>query len=104
MKKPVTINALQAHVKAVDYKPDQHHEVVLKLFEEVGELSVEMRKVHQLGLTEQNKQNVKYELYDVIHYVVHIANLYGIDLEEAILAKDAINQVRYKEQRGESND
>ena len=104
MNKPLTINALQAHVKAVDFKPDHHHEVVLKLFEEVGELSVEMRKVYQEGLTKTNKQNVKYELYDVIHYVIHIANLYDIDLEEAILEKDAINQIRYHELRGGNND
>ncbi len=104
LKKPVTVKALQAHIKNVDFQPDKKHEVVLKLFEEVGELSVEMRKEHQEGLTKPIQQNIKYELYDVLHYVTHIANIYGIDLEEAILEKDDINAKRYNDRGGLKND
>jgi len=100
IKKGLTIKDLQMHIKRIDFKPDKHHEVVLKLFEEVGELSVEMRKVSEEGMTTTNKKNIKYELYDVLHYVTHIANIYGIDLEEAIIEKDEINARRYND-RGE---
>lgn len=100
IKKGLTIKELQDHIKQIDFKPDKHHEVVLKLFEEVGELSVEMRKVSEQGMTEENNKNIKYELYDVMHYVTHIANIYGIDLEEAIIEKDEINAKRYND-RGE---
>ncbi len=104
LKKTITIKDLQRHIKAVDFAPDNIHEVVLKLFEEVGELSVEMRKAHEHGATESIKQSIKYELYDVLHYVTYIANIYGIDLEDAIIEKDRINAERYHEKRGGKHD
>ena len=104
LKKPVSIKDLQAHIKMIDFHPDKKHEVVLKLFEEVGELSVEMRKEHQKGLSETIKQNIKYELYDVLHYVTHIANIYDVDLEDAIVEKDKINALRYRDKGGVKHD
>ncbi len=101
LKRDLTIKDLQNHIRNVDFHPDKKHEVVLKLFEEVGELSVEMRKEHQAGLTQKRKQAIKYELYDVLHYVTHIANIYGIDLEEAIIEKDKINEARYNDRRNQ---
>lgn len=103
LKTPITIKELQKHIKTIDFHPNRNYEVVLKLFEEVGELSVEMRKAHQHGVNETIKNSIKYELYDVLHYVTYIANLYDIDLEEAILEKDLINERRYND-RGENND
>lgn len=97
LKKALTIKDLQNHIKTVDFHPDKKHEVVLKLFEEVGELSVEMRKEHQRGLTPRIRTNIKHELYDVLHYVTYIANIYDIDLEEAIIEKDRINRERYQD-------
>ncbi|MFH5881728.1 MAG: MazG nucleotide pyrophosphohydrolase domain-containing protein [Candidatus Izemoplasmataceae bacterium] len=97
MQKHLTIKDLQNHIKMVDFNPEKKYEVVLKLFEEVGELSVEMRKAHQLGLTDEVKKNIKYELYDVLHYVTVLANIYDIDLEEAIIEKDQINAKRYND-------
>ena len=103
LKKPITIKNLQNHIKTVDFAEEKNYEVVLKLFEEVGELSVEMRKAHVEGLNQDIKENIMYELYDVVHYVTYIANLYGIDLEEAIIKKDQINEKRYQE-RSENHD
>jgi NTP pyrophosphatase (non-canonical NTP hydrolase) len=97
LEKHLTIKALQAHIKTIDFKPEKKYEIALKLFEEVGELSVEMRKAHEQGLNESIKRSIKYELYDVLHYVNVIANLYEIDLEEAILEKDQINAKRYND-------
>ncbi len=99
LKTNLTIKELQAHIKRIDYQPGKKYEVVLKLFEEVGELSEEMRKEHQKGLSKERKDKIKYELYDVLHYVTHIANIYGIDLEDAIIEKDKINEARYDDRR-----
>ncbi len=101
LNKNLTIKQLQEHIRTIDFHPDKKHEVVLKLFEEVGELSVEMRKEHQEGLSDTRKKEIKYELYDVLHYVTHIANIYAIDLEEAILEKDKINEARYDDRRNQ---
>jgi len=62
-------------------------------------LAVEIRKESLYGMTEELKKDMSYELYDIIHFVNHIANIYEIDLEEAIIEKDKINSVRYKEKR-----
>ncbi len=99
LKRDLLIRHLQDHIREVDHHPDKKHEVVLKLFEEVGELSVEMRKESENGLSSERKKAIKYELYDVLHYVNHIANIYDIDLEEAIIEKDSINEIRYNDRR-----
>ncbi|MCF7926926.1 MAG: nucleotide pyrophosphohydrolase [Candidatus Izimaplasma sp.] len=99
MTKDLTIKALQKHIKEIDHTPEERFQVILKLIEEVGELSVEIRNSIAQGITEDIKRKIKYELYDIIHYVNHIANIYSIDLEEAIIEKDKINEKRYKESR-----
>jgi NTP pyrophosphatase (non-canonical NTP hydrolase) len=91
----ITVKDLQAYIKTIDHKPELKMQVVLKLIEEVGELAVEIRKESLDGLTEDRKQNIKYELYDVLHFVNHIANIYDIDLVEAIQEKDEINKIKY---------
>ena len=95
IEKGITIKGLQAHVKEVDHKPQYKLEVMLKLVEEVGELAVEVRKESMFGMTEDLKKNIKYELYDIVHFANHIANIYDIDLEEAIIEKDKINEIKY---------
>lgn len=95
LHKEMTINELQAHVKEIDHKPGYKMQVMLKLVEEIGELAVEVRKESIEGLTDDLKQKIKYELYDIIHYVNHMANIYGINLEESIIEKSKINEVKY---------
>jgi NTP pyrophosphatase (non-canonical NTP hydrolase) len=101
LKDNMTVKELQAYIKTIDHKPDLKMQVMLKLVEEVGELSVEIRKELSQGLTEDLKKNIKHELYDIIHFVNHIANIYDIDLVEAIQEKDEINKVRYDRKEGE---
>lgn len=101
LKDNMTVKELQAYIKTIDHKPDLKMQVMLKLVEEVGELSVEIRKELSQGLTENLKKNIKHELYDIIHFVNHIANIYDIDLVEAIQEKDEINKVRYDRKEGE---
>lgn len=91
----MTISQVQAHIKEIDHHPESKLHVMLKLVEEVGELAVEIRRESSLGLTAERLTNIKYELYDVLHFVNHLANIYEIDLVEAILEKDKINEVKY---------
>ncbi len=91
----MTVKELQTYIKTIDHKPELKMQVMLKLVEEVGELSVEIRRELTEGLTEKLKQNIKYELYDILHFVNHIANIYDIDLVNAIQEKDEINKIKY---------
>ena len=51
------------------------------------------------GLKAQNYENIKgtidEELWDVIYYAIAIANLYNIDMEQTIKAKEKLNQIKY---------
>ncbi|MBQ7795516.1 MAG: hypothetical protein IJ374_03030 [Lachnospiraceae bacterium] len=91
----ISIKYLQSYIKAKDYHPELEKDYFLKLAEEVGELSRAMRK----GLKASDDSNIEgtldEELWDVIYYVLAIANLYDIDLEQVIKAKDDLNQRRY---------
>ncbi len=90
------LTEFQNFVKERDHWPEHKMEVMLKLVEEVGELANEVRKASLDGLTEKRKQNIELELYDCLHYVTQIANLYDIDLNEAIDKKEKINKERYR--------
>lgn len=93
--KKFNIEEFQAFVKERDHWPDYKTEVMLKFVEEVGELANEVRKASFHGLDEERRTNIKLELYDCLHYVAQIANLYDIDLNEAIDEKERINKERY---------
>lgn len=101
LSKEMTVHELQSHIKEIDFKPNYKMQVMLKLVEEVGELAVEVRKESMDGLTSSRKEKIKYELYDILHFVNHMANIYDIDLVEAIIEKDAINEVKYHRKEGE---
>ena len=99
-EKEMTISQVQAHIKEIDHHPEDKLFVMLKLVEEVGELAVEVRRESSYGMTDERLQNIKYELYDVLHFVNHLANIYDIDLVDAILEKDKINEIKYKRKEG----
>ncbi len=90
-----TIKYLQNYIKQKDYNPDLLKDYFLKLSEEVGELSRAMRKGLKAGNLENIKGTIDEELWDVIYYTLAIANLYDIDLEQVIKAKEEMNQIRY---------
>ena len=96
LNKQMTVHELQEHIKEIDFKPNFKMQVMLKLVEEVGELAVEVRKESLDGLTSSRKDKIKYELYDILHFVNHMANIYDIDLVEAIIEKDKINEIKYQ--------
>ena len=95
LTKDMTIKEVQDHIKSIDHHPDAKLLVMLKLVEEVGELAVEIRRETSFGLTDERLANIKYELYDVLHFVNHLANIYDISLVDAIIEKDKINEVKY---------
>ena len=96
INKDISIRELQQHIKEIDFKPEFKLRVMLKLVEEFGELAVEVRRESMSTLTKELKEKIKYELYDILHFVNHMANIYDIDLVEAIIEKDKINEIKYK--------
>ena len=90
-----TIKYLQTYIKAKDYHPELLKDYFLKLSEEVGELSLAMRKGLKAPDSEHIKGTIDEELWDVMYYALAIANLYDIDMEQVIKTKAAMNQSRY---------
>ncbi len=94
--KEITIEYLQQYIKAKDHNPEHIAHYFFKLSEEVGELSTAMRKNLRKSTPDGIKNTIDEELWDVIYYAIAIANCYGIDLSEAIVQKEAINNVKYQ--------
>lgn len=96
MTNEISIKKLQDFIKSKDFNPDMKHGYFLKLIEEVGELSEAIRK--DLRLKDGNiKGTVEEELYDVLYYILALANIYDINLEECIQLKERINKERYSD-------
>ena len=90
-----TIKYLQNYIKQKDFHPELLKDYFLKLAEEVGELSRAMRKGLKAQNSEDIKETIDEELWDVIYYSIAIANLYNIDLEQVIKRKAQISEARY---------
>lgn len=74
---------------------DKFYECCL-LAEECGELISAIRKNTKGGKVGSGSTvgNISEELADVLIYVCSLANIHGIDLEEAFRAKEEINKTR----------
>jgi NTP pyrophosphatase (non-canonical NTP hydrolase) len=94
---PITLSDLQQYIRNKDYRPESRQAYFLKLVEEMGELSEVIRKDKRLGPDGRIKGTIEEELYDVLYYVVALANLYDIDLERCFHLKEAINREKYKD-------
>jgi NTP pyrophosphatase (non-canonical NTP hydrolase) len=89
MKKPITLKKLQKYVKKKDFKPKQKKKYFMKLIEEVGELAEMVKKDRRLEEDATSiKGTLEEELADVLFYVIAIANVYDIDIEESFLMKE----------------
>ena len=95
MSKGITIRYLQKYIRAKDYHEDPGREFFLKLAEEVGELGKAIRKDARAEDPEHIKGTIEEELWDVIYYVIALANLYDVDLEKVIPVKEAMNNEKY---------
>lgn len=90
-----TVRYLQEFIRAKDCNPEYVKDYFLKLTEEVGELASAMRKGLKASDPEDIKGTIDEELWDVIYYAIALANIYGVDLEEVIRVKSAMNERRY---------
>ncbi len=81
------------------YDQETLQDIMLLLTEEVGELARAIRK--RVGLIREGGHaegdDAGEELADVQLYVVHLANLLGVDLTEAIRDKETENRRRFEE-------
>lgn len=91
----ISISDLQRLVKKIDHKNNCIDKYFYKLSEEVGELAKAIRKDERLEKRENIKGTIEEELYDVIYYVVCLANMYDIDLEQCALLKEKLNAEKY---------
>ncbi len=65
-------------------------DLVMLLAEELGEVAKEVRRLHFGTFDDEDatKEDLSYELIDVINYVLRLANNHGIDLDKAFIEKN----------------
>lgn len=95
MKSDLTIRKLQECIKKIDHKNNSNEKYMLKLMEEVGELAEVIRKNKKMEKGESIKGTIDEELQDVLYYVVCLANINDIDLQECIYLKENLNCEKY---------
>ena len=95
MDRNIKICDLQKAIKKIDHKNNAIDKYFYKLTEEVGELAKVIRRDIRLKNSETIKDTIEEELYDVIYYVICLANMYDIDLEKCIYLKEELNAIKY---------
>ncbi len=91
----ISIADLQMLIKTIDHKNNCIDKYFYKLSEEVGELAQAIRKDKRLEQSGTIKGTVEEELYDVLYYVICLANMYNIDLEKCMFLKEKLNAEKY---------
>jgi NTP pyrophosphatase (non-canonical NTP hydrolase) len=96
---------LQAYIKRIvaarGFDDESIRDVVLLLVEEVGELAKAVRRAMGLKTSpssSREQKTVSHELADCLIYLLDIANLADIDLEQAFQEKEKLNSVKYPNQ------
>lgn len=94
----ITIRQLQAAIDKIDGVTIGDGKIsdkyFMKFIEEVGELAECIRKDKRV--VENNiKGTIEEELYDVLYYIIRLANIYDIDLQKAIFLKEELNAKKY---------
>ena len=95
MKNDLTIRKLQECIKNIDHKNNSNDKYMLKLMEEVGELAEVIRKNKNVEKGESIKGTIEEELQDVLYYIVCLANINNIDLQDCIYLKEELNCEKY---------
>ena len=93
--KDLTIRNLQDSIAKINHKNNSVDKYFYKLAEEVGELAKVIRKDKRLKDSNTIKDTIEEELYDVLYYVVCLANIYDIDLEKCAILKEELNSIKY---------
>ncbi len=91
----ISISDLQQSIKKIDHKNNAIDQYFYKLTEEVGELAQSIRKDIRLKDHHTIKGTIEEELYDVLYYVICLANMYDINLEECMVLKEKLNAEKY---------
>lgn len=90
-----TIAYLQEYLRGKDFRGGKPEPYFYKLVEEVGELSRALLIGAPHASDESFKGSVEEEIWDVMYYILCIANELGIDLEKWIKIKEDYNNKRY---------
>ena len=90
MEKDLTIRKLQECIKNIDHKNNMNDKYMLKLMEEVGELAEAVRKNKKMQDDQNIKGTIEEELQEVLYYIVCLANVNDIDLQNCIYLKEKI--------------
>ena len=93
--KDLTIRNPQDSIAKINHKNNSVDKYFYKLAEEVGELAKVIRKDKRLKDSNTIKDTIEEELYDVLYYVVCLANIYDIDLEKCAILKEELNSKKY---------
>ncbi|MCI8394786.1 MAG: hypothetical protein HFH86_04840 [Bacilli bacterium] len=91
----ITLENLQKAIAKIDHKNNAIDKYFYKLIEEVGELAKVIRKDKRLENSDSIKDTVEEELYDVLYYIICLANMYDIDLTECAILKEKLNSEKY---------
>jgi NTP pyrophosphatase (non-canonical NTP hydrolase) len=96
------IRSFQAYYSRAALERGYHRETaqntLLLMLEEFGELARAIRKKDGLKRYSSNPtSNEAEELADIFIYVVHLANVLGLDLSDAVLSKETTNILRFIE-------
>jgi NTP pyrophosphatase (non-canonical NTP hydrolase) len=98
IKKDITLKELQKAIKKIDGVTDGDSKMsdryFMKFIEEVGELSECIRKDKRM-VDNNIKGTIEEELYDVLYYIICLANVYHIDLQNSIFLKEKLNAEKY---------
>ena len=93
----ITIGALQAYLSGRYGGWASEQSLFMKLVEELGEVAEVLNK--RAGRKFSDERNLQEELgtelADMIHYIVAIAAINNIDLNDTILRKDKAASVKY---------
>jgi len=93
LRKPLTVRDFQDLIRKAYYERDSKRGLFktwLWLQEEIGELATAIRR--------GDKENIAEEIADVIAWVVSIANLLDIDVEDALIEKYGIPPTKHFEE------
>ncbi len=96
MENDLTIRKLQECIKNIDHKNNSNDKYMLKLMEEVGELAEVIRKNKRMEKGESIKDTIEEELQDVLYYIICLANINNIDLQECVYLKEKLNCKKYR--------
>ena len=93
----ITIDALQSYLADRYCGWANEQGMFMKLVEEIGEVAEVLNKKAGRKSTDETdlQEQLGIELADMIHYIVAIAAINEIDLNDIILKKDRVASVKY---------